>query len=568
MKNILKRLSLILSNEDKKFIRLLLIFSVVISIIETAGVSIIMPFIAVASDFSLIETNNYYSFVYGFFNFNNSIDFIVSFGAILIGFYIFRSAINLFYFHMMSKFSQSRYHLIACRLFRSYMGMSYQNFLDKNSSELTKAIITEAQLLSGLISAILLAIGEMFIIVLIYSMMLYVSYQTTLVLTFVLGLNAFFLIKTVSKRIKKEGVNREVFQKDFYEIINSTLNNFKLIKLQSRNKDILNRFEKVSYNFSKSNITNATLGHFPRLFLEAIGFSLVAFMITFLVWQNKGDISPFLPMISMFVLGLYRLMPSVNRIMNSYNSILYSIKALDIIYDGLFSDIESLGEDKTSFKESIVLKNVSFSYNHNNILENIDWTLKKGDRIAFIGKSGSGKSTLVDIITGLYRPVKGRIEVDGQLLADNNIKDFRKKIGYIPQSVYLFDGTVAQNVTFGIDMDENKVKKVLSKANILEFLEKEACGIHTKVGEGGVKLSGGQKQRIAIARALYSDPEILVLDEATSALDTKTEAKIMREIYNLSEGKTLIIIAHRLSTLEGCKKIYEIKDKKINRVAL
>jgi ATP-binding cassette, subfamily B, bacterial PglK len=568
MKNILRKISFILDKKDKKFVKLLLVFSIVISIIETAGVSIIMPFIAVSSDFSLIETNEYYFSVYSFFNFNNSVEFVTSFGIILILFYIFRSAINLFYFHMVSRFSQSRRHLLAHRLFKSYLGMSYLNFLDKNSSELTKAIVTEAQLLSGMIGAILLLISEIFIIIFIYSMMLYVNYEVTFVLTFILGIGAFFLIKIVSKRIKKEGVKREYFQKDFYEIINSTLSNFKLIKLQSKKQNVLNRFEEVSYNFSRSNIVTATLDHLPRLFLEAVGFSLIALMITFLVWQNKEDISLFLPTISMFVLSLYRLMPSVNRIINSYNSILYNIRALDIIYNDLFYDVESLGEENISFEENITLKNVSFSYGNNVILKNIDWTIKKGEKVAFIGESGSGKSTLVDVIIGLHRPTTGSIEIDGQLLTDENIKGFRRKIGYIPQSVYLFDGTVIQNVAFGMDVNEERVKSVLSKANILEFLEKQEHGIHTKVGEGGVKLSGGQKQRIAIARALYNDPEILILDEATSALDIETETEIMKEIYNLSKRKTLIIIAHRLSTLKGCETIYEVRDGEVRKTTV
>ncbi len=564
MKDIFRKLNSILTKKDKQFVKLLLIFSIVISIIETAGISIIMPFIAVASDFTLIESNEYYSSVYTFFNFTNPVDFVVVFGIVLIVFYIFRSIINLFYFYMISRFSQGRYHLLAYRLFENYMGMSYRKFIDKNSSELTKTIVTEAQLLTGLLNAILFMISEFFIIVLIYSMMLYVNYKITFILTLILGLNALFLTKTVSKMIKREGVKRENFQKDFYEIINSTLGNFKLIKLHSHDQDILNKFGQVSYSFAKSNILNSTLGHFPRLFLEAIGFSLVAFIVTFLVWKYGANITSFLPMISMFVLGLYRLMPSVNRIMNSYNDILYNIRALDIVHNDLLYDIENLKEDKIYFKNKIILENIGFAYNHdNNILENINLTIKKGDKIAFIGESGSGKSTLVDIIIGLYRPVEGHILVDDQPLTNDNIKNFRNKVGYIPQSVYLFDGTVAQNVAFGFNIDEDKVKKVLLKANILEFLEQKQDGIHTKVGEGGIKLSGGQKQRIAIARALYNDPEILVLDEATSALDTETEVKIMNEIYDVSENKTLIIIAHRLSTLERCEKIYEVINGRI-----
>jgi ABC-type multidrug transport system fused ATPase/permease subunit len=196
-------------------------------------------------------------------------------------------------------------------------------------------------------------------------------------------------------------------------------------------------------------------------------------------------------------------------------------------------------------------------------LENISLTIHKGDKIAFIGESGSGKSTLIDLIIGLYRPKSGTISVDGTRLDESNIKAWRSKIGYIPQSIYLFDGTVAQNVAFGKAIDDVQIKESLRQANILEFLENHHQGIHTAVGEGGIKLSGGQRQRIAIARALYGSPEILVLDEATSALDTDTEAKIMEEIYKISENKTLIVIAHRLSTIDGCQKVYLLSKGKI-----
>ncbi len=266
----------------------------------------------------------------------------------------------------------------------------------------------------------------------------------------------------------------------------------------------------------------------------------------------------------MFVLGLYRLMPSVNRILNSYNLIMYNHRALDLIHNDLMYDGEKLGNKNISFNKTIELKNIDFGYSENKIvLKDINIEIKKGEKIAFIGPSGSGKSTLVDIIIGLYRPISGQIFVDNSIIDESNIKDWRKKVGYIPQSVYLFDGTVADNISFGQKYDEMKIKNVLTKAKILNFLETHQDGIHTFVGEGGVKLSGGQKQRIAIARALYQEPEILVLDEATSALDKAIEQEIMNEIYKISEEKTLIIIAHRLSTIDRCEKIYRIENKQL-----
>ena len=567
MKEIFKKLSFILTKRDKKLAKYLIIFSIIIALIETIGISVIMPFIAVASDFELITTNQYYSYIYNLFNFINPVDFVVVFGILLICFYIFRSTINLFYFYMLLRFSQGRYHLFSYRLFENYVGMSYKRFIDKNSSNLTKTIVTEAQLLSSVLEAILFIISELFVIILIYSIMLFVNYKVTLVLTMLLFINALFLTKTISKKIKKEGVEREKFQKKFFEIINSTMSNFKIIKLRSNSNDILNKFKSISYKYTKSSITSATLSHFPRLFLEAIGFGVIVFMITGMVWKYEVDITPYLPMISMFVLGLYRLLPSVNRIMTGYNTILYNIKALDIIHNDLMYDPEQLKKDRICFSNDIVLKNLYFAYQKDNyILKDVNLIINKGSKIAFIGESGSGKSTLVDIIIGLFKPIKGNILVDGELLSDNNIKDFRSKVGYIPQSVYLFDGTVAQNVAFGFDFNEEKVKKSLLQANILEFLEGQQDGIYTKVGEGGIKISGGQGQRIAIARALYNNPEILILDEATSALDSKTESKIMDEIYNVSSDKTLIIIAHRLSTLKRCEKIYKIENCKLKEM--
>ncbi len=562
--NILSKLRVLLSPRDKQYLLFLLVFSIFISIIETIGISAIMPFIALASDFNLINSNNYYNYIYNLFGFSGEINFVMAFGVLLIFFYIFRSLINFVYFHLLARFSQGRYHLIAFRLFQNYLGFSYHNFIKKNSANLTKSIINEASHLTSLISAFLLMFSEVFVIIFIYSMMLFINIKITLLITLILGVNAIFLTKTVSKKIKKAGEKREKFQKKFYEIISSSFGNFKLIKLQSNEKKLLDKFGEASFGYAKTNITNITLSHFPRLFLEALGFSLIAFIIIFVVYKYQSDIKAVIPIISMFILGLYRLLPSVSRIIYSYNEIMFYHKALDVIHNDLMYDIEDLGDEKIDFSNKIELKNIYFEYDENRaILQNIDLVINRGEKIAFIGESGSGKSTLTDLIIGLYKPKSGEIFIDNLKLSDLNIKSWRQKIGYIPQSVYLFDGTVAENVVFGREFDEIKIIEALKKANIYEFLISKD-GINTRVGDGGVMLSGGQKQRVAIARAIYGEPEILVLDEATSALDSDTESKIMDEIYLISSNKTLIIIAHRLSTIEKCQKVYKISNGAIN----
>lgn len=562
--SILKKLSSLLTKHDKKFLLFLVFFSVFIALIETIGIAAIMPFISIASDFTLIESNEYYKAIYEFFRFSSYLDFVIVFGVVLIFYYILRGGLNLLYFYLLASFSKGRTHLLAYRLFENYLGMSYHQFINKNSSELSKSIINETQYLTIMISATLFMVSEIFVVIFIYSAMIYIDWKITIIMTMFLGLNALFLIKKISPIIKRQGVVREEYQKKFFEIINSTFGNFKIIKLQSNDKLILERFNNASFGFARSAIVSESLSNFPRIFLETLGFGLIALVVVYLVYVYQSNISSALGILSMFVLGLYRLMPSANRLLNSYNQIMYYHKSLDLIHNDLMYNGESLGNENIDFQNVIHLQNISFGYSENKmVLENIDLTIQKGEKIAFVGPSGSGKSTLVDIVIGLYRPMSGQIVVDDKIINESNIKNWRKKVGYIPQSVYLFDGTVAQNIAFGQEYDEKKIKDVLKKAKILEFLETHQNGIDTFVGEGGIKLSGGQKQRIAIARALYQEPEILVLDEATSALDEEIEKEIMDEIYEISQNKTLIIIAHRLSTINRCEKVYKIENRKL-----
>ena len=558
-----KKLNSLLTKEDKRYLLILLFFSIFVSIIETIGVGVIMPFISVASDFDNIESNKYIKDIYQFLDVDK-LHFVIYFGIGLIVFYIFRAVINLLYFYLLNRFSQGRYHLLAYRLFENYIGMEYKKFIGQNSSYMTKNIITEANNLVQLISNILFMMSEIFVLILIYSMLLYVNWKMTLLLTIFLMINIILLKIFVSTKIKKAGSDREKFQSSFYEIINSTFGNFKIIKLKSKDDIVLNKFSKSSFGFANSNIKHQTLSQFPRLFLEMIGFSLVAIIVIYLIIKYQTDIKGALPILMVFILGLYRLLPSVNRIFSSYNEVLFKMESLNIIHNEFIYEAENLGNKDIEFKNKISLKNVDFSYIENkSVLKNINLEIKKGEKLGIVGESGSGKSTLIDIIIGLYKPEKGEVYIDDTLLNEENIKSWRKKIGYIPQNIYLSDGDVASNVAFLEEIDEKRIKEVLKQANILDFLEKYHEGIYTKVGENGVKLSGGQKQRIAIARALYHNPEVLVLDEATSALDNDIEAKIMEEIYKIGENKTMIIIAHRISTLNKCDRIVRLENGKI-----
>jgi len=562
-----KIFNLLLDGDVSTFMWLMLL-SVVVAAIEAAGVALLMPFISISTDFSVVLNNEYYAFLYNEMGFTTASSFVVGVGVFLVVFYIFRSVINVYYIYRVSCYMQRKYHELSLALMDKYMGMTLSQFSNTNNSHLVKTIVTEASYLVNVLQMSLLMLSELFVVVFIYSMMLYMNSTVTVALSVFFFIMGYILVLVVSRKIKKEGENRERFQKDFYEEISSALGNFKFIKLLTNKNEVLSKISNVSVGYMKANITNTTLSNAPRFVIEAVGLSIVVISITLIVWHYDSNISEYLPIITVFVLGLYRLLPSLNRIMSSYNGILYNIRSVDIVYEDLNSFSEKEFSEKVTFDCSIELSGVSFGYDCNQSqLKEINLYIDKGQKVAFVGSSGCGKSTLVDIIMGLHSVKSGKIIMDGNEINESNILSYRKKFGYIPQDIYLFDGTVAENVAFGGGVVEHKIRSVLKSANILDFFENKELGLDTKVGENGVMLSGGQKQRIAIARALYHDPDVLVLDEATSALDIETEEKIMDELYQMASNKTLIIIAHRKSTLTKCDKIYEISGGRINEAS-
>jgi ABC-type multidrug transport system fused ATPase/permease subunit len=425
---------------------------------------------------------------------------------------------------------------------------------------MVKAIVNEAQNLSLFLSNLLFLISELIVVFSIYLLLLFVNWKITFIVTVFLIVNIIILIKVVSPKIKKAGVDRDIHQKNFYELLGALFGNFKIIKLQKSHAERIDSFESATNNYAQVNILHSTLSQVPRLYLEAIAFSLIALIVLMIVYSTQEDISSSLSLITFFLLGLFRLMPSANRILSSYNNMLFYSKAVDIIFEDLNLPEESCLDSTIDFSDYIEVRNLSFKYDKKYILKDINLRISKNEKIAFVGESGSGKSTMVDILMGFYSLKRGDILIDGIRMNPKYCREWRAKIGYIPQNIYLFDGSVASNVAMSQEYDEEEVKKALKQAKILNFLEDNHQGIDTNVGEGGAKLSGGQKQRVAIARALYKNPEILILDEATSALDEKTETEIMKEIYKIAEKKTLIIIAHRLSTIKGCDRVIKFEN--------
>ena len=563
----LKKIKKLFTKNEMKKLLGIAIFSIIISLNEVVGLSTIVPFMAMVTNQNIIFENKYLKVIYNFFNFESTKNFIFYFGITIIIIFLIKNILNIFFNYILVSFSQNSYYQFTCKLMENYLKYPYQNFVKKNSNDLMKNITTEANLLVILIQNFLMMLSEICVVIFIYLVMLYVDLKITLFVTVFMGINILLIKYLILNKTKKWGVERSKAIEAYYQMIGSTFGNYKFIKLQSNDEKIINNFKDSCNNYIKVNKKYMSSQPIPRLILEFLGFSIVVGLIIFSVMMyDENGLAKIMPIISIFFIGLYRILPSVNRIIMYYQAILFYRKSLDIIVDELESKVENIEKNSIEFNKNIELKNICFEFEKGKeVLKNIKLNIIKGEKVAFVGESGSGKTTLVDLITGLYKPKSGNIHLDDIKLEDKNIGYWRQSIGYIPQEVYLFDGTIADNVVFNREYNEEKLIESLKKARIWEFLKKKE-GIKTIVGDRGIMLSGGQKQRIAIARALYDEPEVLVLDEATSALDNETEEEIMKEIYDVSKDRTLIIVAHRLTTLKDCNRIFVINNGEVERI--
>lgn len=553
--------------KEMKKLYILVIFSVVVSLGEVFGLSMIVPFISVASNKNSLYENKYLKLIYEFFNFESYSQFIIISGIGIGVIFLLKNIMNTIFNYSLVNFARNNYYRITCKLMNNYLKYPYKVFIKENTNSLNKNITTECNLLVLVLQYVLLLFSEVIIMLMIYTVMLVVNFKITLLVTVFLGSCVAIIKLLIINKTKNWGVQRAKAIEEYYKIIGATFGNYKFIKLLGNDEQINERFEITCDSYVIVDRKFQGTQPIPKYILEFLGFFIVVLLIVgaVIIYGEEG-MTKIMPLITVFFIGLYRILPSLNRVVSYYQNIVFYRQSLNIIAKELEKSTENLGNEKIIFNEKITLKNITFEYEKDKeILKDISLNIQKGEKIAFVGESGSGKTTLVDSIIGLYKQKSGEIYIDDNLLKDENIKSWRSSIGYIPQEVYLFDGTVEDNIVFGRKYDDNKLEEALKKAQIWDFLQKKN-GVKTIVGDKGIMLSGGQKQRLAIARALYDNPEILVLDEATSALDNNTEKEIMNEIYKASENKTLLIIAHRLTTLEGCDRIVVLKEGKIEKI--
>ena len=568
-----KKLSYIFSKRDKYKIALLLCIMVAGSFLELLGVAVFQPFVNIIMMPDSIQENPYLARIYQMFGCSTTESFltVVALGIIVI--YVVKNVYLWVEQNLIMKFTYGMQQKLSTRLLTTYLSEPYTFHLNKNIAELQRSMQEDTGLFTQVLMHTLQLVAEVVVCIVLGVYLFTVSNSITVVIVGLLILCVVLFTKITKRFTEQLGKEAQVYKGKLYQWVNQSLGGVKEVKVLNREEFFVSSYKKYYGLYIKGVRINRLLSITPKYMVEAVCMTGLLIAIIIKLNFGHGELENFIPQLATFAVAAFRLLPSVGRINEHVNNILYAVPSVDLIYGdlkGIEDYQESKGEEEGkewSFEHGITAKHITYAYPNTdtNVLEDANCVIPKGKTVAFIGSSGAGKTTMADIILGLLAPQRGKILVD-DIDVFKNLTMWHHQIGYIPQVIYLSDDTIRNNIAFGIhedQIDEEAVSTALKKAQLAEFVDTLPDGLDTIVGDRGVRLSGGQRQRIGIARALYHDPEILVLDEATSALDNETETAVMEAIESLQGSKTMIIIAHRLTTIQNADIIYEVGDGKV-----
>ena len=463
-------------------------------------------------------------------------------------------------------------HSMGKRLMKNYLKQPYSWFLNKHSADFGKIILSEvSNVIGNGVGKFIEIISKGLISTSIILLLIIVDIKLAFSVFFLFA--ALYCIFFYSFRLylKRKGKETLENNQQRFKCVSETFGAVKEIRVGGLEKKYIENFSNFSKSYAKNQALSLAIGQLPRFFIEGAAFGGLL-LIILLMLKQKGDFADALPFISLYAIAGYRLMPAMQVIYASFTALTFVKPSLNNLFDDL-KNFEALEKKKKnhdqevlSLNKEISLKNVSYSYPNasKTALKNISLSIKAKSTVGFIGTTGSGKTTIIDIILGLFEPQTGTIEIDKKILTKKNLNSWQRSIGYVPQQIFLADDTITANIAFGIEhenINQDKVEKCAKIANLHDFvINNLSKKYETTIGEKGARLSGGERQRIGIARALYHDPKVLILDEATSALDNKTEKVVMDAINNLNNNITIIMIAHRLSIVKQCDKIFLIEN--------
>lgn len=577
VKKFTEQVKYIFDGRQKVQLLALLLIVIFTTFIELLGVSAIMPLVEVMMDVNSIQTTPYLNAIYQFFGFDSPTSFLIFLSAVLIVVYWVKNIFVAISYNLQYKFTFSNQKRMAYKMLECYLNQPYFFHLSHNSAELIRSINTDIVMMFQGILSILQFFAEMLVCVVLGAYLFVRDPEIMSILIIFMIAFVIFFAKKFKSYLSYIGEEDRKYAAGIVKWLQQSFGGLKETKIMHREKFFLGKFEKEYGEWADLEKIYRDLQMIPKPIMETL--CITAIMIAIILkLLNGAEGASFVTTISAFAVAAFRLLPSFNRITNYISVILFNFPAFEAVYHDLKKidevskeSYEMMNEDEAvlSLNNSIRMEHISYKYpsGEDFVLRDVNIEIPKNKSVALIGPSGAGKTTLADLILGALEPTSGTIYID-ETNAFEHLWAWQKNVGYIPQSIYLMDDTIRNNIIYGAetDVDDERLMRAVEEAQLKEFIETLSEGLDTEIGERGIRLSGGQRQRIGIARALYSNPQVLVLDEATSALDNDTEKAVMEAIESLAGTKTLIIIAHRLSTVENCDIKYEVKDGNVFRV--
>lgn len=562
----IKKILGLLTLQERKRGLWVLAMLVIMALLETAGIASLMPFLAVLGDQAVIERNQYLAFVYARFNFVSVDAFLIALASAAFVTIVVSAVFRIWAQYIVNRFVNMRRHSIGQRLLETYLRQPYEYFVNHRSGDLAKNILSEVDVLVlNVFKPGFDAIAYGVVAVAIVGFLLFLDPMLATIVGTTLGLFYAFTYYAVKGLLGRIGEDRLVANHERFKAAGEAIGGIKEIKLLGCEYAYLSRFRPPSIRFARHQATNATMGQVPKYLVEAVGVGGVLALALVLLASDKG-IGGVLPVLGVYVFAGYRLLPATQRIFSGISNIRFGASAVENAYSDLhdrgnLAEISLPAQQQLQLQKIIELTDLTFTYanSRNPTLHNLSLRIPVGSSIGLVGGTGAGKTTLVDLLLGLLVPSEGGLFVDGVRITRDNIRSWQRTLGYVPQNIFLLDASIAENIAMGEPVDQidyEAVERCGRIAQLDDFVMNDLPQRYaTNVGERGVRLSGGQKQRIGIARALYRNPSVLVFDEATSALDNVTERAVMDAVSLLRGQKTIIMIAHRLSTVASCDKV-------------
>ena len=550
---------------------------ILMAFVEVAGVGSIMPFMSVLANPDIIATNQWLNLIYTELNFSSTHHFLFFLGLAVLIILIINNTITAFIVWCIYRFTWRCNHSLSKRLLETYLYQPYSFFLNRNSASLGKNILDEILRFSQFVLLqLIMVIKNIVLMISIFGLLLFFDPLMAIIVLLFLGSIYLIFFSFINKTLNRCGQIMTEASEMRFKIANEALTGIKELKILAHEQAFLNKFSIYSLRFANSLAVKRIISKLPKYVLEIIAFGGILVIVLYNL-ATKQNMDQVIPLISLYTFAAYRLMPALQGIFTGISEIRFNVPGLNMLYRDMIKRQRNMARQieinnaakPIKIKKQLALKKVDFAYSGMNepIVCDLNLNIPANTTVGFAGPTGSGKTTIVDIILGLLSPDQGCLFVDETPINKKNVVRWQKTIGYVSQDIFIFDDTIANNIAFGVsddDLNWDSIERAVQIANLHAFIVNELPkGYHTLVGERGVRLSGGQRQRIGIARAIYHDPAVLILDEATNSLDGVTENAVMQAIHNLSRRKTIIMIAHRLTTLKDCDLIYFIVQGRI-----